>query len=329
MGESDYDRKMRQELSTFEQRVNVHDLPEIFYYWFNTHILPMCEAAGFTGVVDFFASELMASSARTGSARPRFLSLGAGNCDTEIAVAALMRQRGCQDFSIECVEINPAMLQRGKELAAERGLLDVLQFTQSDFNAWVAPADYDGVMANQALHHVTELERLFGQLKRCIGSKGRIAINDVIGRNGHQRWPESLAIVHRFWQERPHRARFNLLLQRHEELYENWDCSVEGFEGIRAQEILPLLLRDFHCEKFVAFGSAIDVFVDRAFGHHFDPANDVDRDFIDRVHRADEEGFAAGTLTPTHMFGVFTADVVAQPCFARGLEPAASIRLPS
>ena len=329
MGNADYQQKLQQELATYEQRIDIHDLPAIFHYWFHKHITPICEPAGISGIDEFFASHLLSSSTCTGTARPRFLSLGSGNCDTEVGVARLLRQRGCERFTIECLELNPAMLQRGKDMAAEHGVAEFMRFTEADFNSWVASTFYDGVMANQSLHHVTALEHLFDQVKWGLHRKARLVISDVIGRNGHLRWPESLAIVHRFWNELPKRNKFNLLLQRHEELYDNWDCSLEGFEGIRAQDILPLLLERFHCEKFVAFGSAIDVFVDRAFGHHFDPEREADRDFIDRVHRADEDGFADGTLTPTHMFGVFAAEEVAQPFFARGLTPAAAIRVVS
>jgi SAM-dependent methyltransferase len=321
-----YERKVRQELETYHDRTNIHDLPKIFHYWLDRHLKPLFEAAGIVGVEDFFASHLHRSAQRTGSAHPRFLSLGAGNCDTEVTVAALLRDRGCEGFVVECLELNPAMLERGRQLARERGVSEHMKFTEADFNRWTANAFYDGVMANQSLHHVTELEHLFEQVRWSLHTRAWFVISDIIGRNGHQRWPESLEIVQRFWQELPAPMRYNLLLQRHEERYDNWDCSAEGFEGIRAQDILPLLLRDFHCDKFVAFGSAIDIFVDRAFGHHFDPERAWDRDFIDRVHQADEAGFAAGTLTPTHMFGVFAREPVESTYIARGLGPVQSVR---
>ena len=80
----------------------------------------------------------------------------------------------------------------------------------------------------------------------------------MIGRNGHQLWPEALEIVHEFWRQLPERYRYNRALKRYEELYENWDCSLESFEGIRAQDILPLLLEYFHFQLFVGCGNVID-----------------------------------------------------------------------
>lgn len=185
---------------------------------------------------------------------------------------------------------------------------------------------YDGVMANQSLHHVTHLEHLFDQVKHGLHADGSFVISDMIGRNGHQRWPESLDIVNKFWKELPNSYKFNVLLNRFEKEYDNWDCSKEGFEGIRAQDVLPLLLQRFKCEKFVGFGSAIDIFVDRCFGHNFNPKSEWDQELIDRVHALDEDGLKSGKLTPTHMVAVFVKELKVTPFYFRGLEPALSIR---
>ena len=79
------------------------------------------------------------------------------------------------------------------------------------------------------------------------------------------------------------------------------DCSHEGFEGIRAQDILPLLIQDFYFETFVAFGNIVNVFVDRSFGPNFDLSAAADKDFIDEVSRIDEEMLEKGVVKPTQM----------------------------
>ncbi|MGH8035292.1 MAG: hypothetical protein ACREO9_08715, partial [Lysobacterales bacterium] len=78
----------------------------------------------------------------------------------------------------------------------------------------------------------------------------------------------------------------------------------EGFEGIRAQDVLRLLTQYFSFEFFLPYGNIIFPFVDRAFGHNFDAAGEWDRDFIDRVHAADEALILAGEITPTSMLAV-------------------------
>lgn len=322
----EYLQKIQQELSIYEKQVKVHDLPEIYHYWSNKFLAQIFQEAGVKSIEGFFVDNLLEAKKRTRSSPAHFVSIGSGNCDLEINIAKLLVSVGCQDFIFECVEINPVMLERGKVLARENGLSANMKFIEADFNSWRASKQYDAVMANQSLHHVTDLEYLYDQIKIGLQDKGSFVISDMVGRNGHQRWPESLEIVNRFWKEMPASYKFNALLKRHEEQYENWDCSKEGFEGIRAQDVLPLLVQRFECEKFIGFGSAIDIFVDRCFGHNFNPNSEWDRDFIERVHAEDEALLKNRKLTPTHMLAVFVKNLYVPPFFSRGLDPISSIR---
>jgi hypothetical protein len=185
------------------------------------------------------------------------------------------------------------------------------------------------VLANQSLHHVMNLEGLFAAVEAALTAQGRFVTSDMIGRNGHMRWPEAEAIVQAFWQELPPAYRRNVQLCRDEEHFLDWDCSVEGFEGIRAQDILPLLLARFDFELFVGYGNVIDPFIDRSFGPNFDAGADWDRDFIDRVHARDEAEMSAGRVTPTHMLAVLRRRPWAGTCAHRpGLSPERSVRRP-
>jgi hypothetical protein len=115
----------------------------------------------------------------------------------------------------------------------------------------------------------------------------------------------------------------------YEELFEDWDCSVEGFEGVRSQDILPLLECNFHFEVFLPFGNAIDPFVDRTFGPNFRAAAEWDRNFIDQVHVRDELEIGTGRIKPTHMLAVATLEPQEKPLlFGSSLTPAACIRDP-
>ena len=136
-------------------------------------------------------------------------------------------------------------------------------------------------MAHQSLHHVVALETLFEKTRMAIGDKGVFVVSDIIGRNGHMRWPEAMVEIDKIWAAMPDRYKYNHALKRFEATYENWDCSTEGFEGIRAQDILPLLQQYFSFEMFLGFGNLIDIFVDRAFGHNLDINSEEDKAFID------------------------------------------------
>ena len=54
-------------------------------------------------------------------------------------------------------------------------------------------------MANHSLHHVLALEHLFAQVSATLREDGVFVVNDMIGRNGHQRWPEALDLLQRIW----------------------------------------------------------------------------------------------------------------------------------
>lgn len=316
--EYSYSERLASEVEIFTGQEEVHDLPPIFHYWSHTYLLPMQQAMGFCGPDDFYVQHLQASARRSGSGAPRFLSVGSGNCETEVRVAALLRSAGLTDFRIDCLELNATMRERGQRIASEAGLGAVVIPVEADFNTWLAePGQYDGIMANQSLHHVLALEHLFGEIRKALAPGALFMTSDVIGRNGHQRWPEAMAVLNEFWQELPSSFRYNIQLRRQENRFLDWDCSVGNFEGIRSQDILPLLRQYFQFELFLAWGNIILPFIDRSFGWHFDPEREWDRDFIDRVHARDEAEIACGRIKPTQLYAVMAVEA-SGPCIQRG-----------
>ncbi len=182
---------------------------------------------------------------------------------------------------------------------------------KADFNNWKGRRQYAGVMANQSLHHVLNLESLFDAIKKSLHPRGYFVTSDMVGRNGHQRWPEALVgssavlagIAGRISLQRPAETATK-------RSYENWDCSVEALRrDTRTGDRAALLLKRFHFHLYIGFANVIDVFIDRSpTGHHFDAEGEWDRDFVDRVHALDEQALRSGTLTPTHMMAVMRGD---------------------
>lgn len=324
---TDYASRLEHERQVFANNTNVHDLPPIFHYWSHKFLRPMLAEFGLSSPTDMFA-QYFYKAAQGDSSTPAFLSIGAGNCENEIQVASMLRSRGLEDFTIECLEFNGDMLDRGATAAKDVGVDGHLVFSQDDFNRWKPLRTYQGIMASHSLHHVVNLEGLFESVAEALGPSGYFVISDMIGRNGHQRWPEAMDVIQRFWSELPPRYRYNLQLQRREEQYINWDCAQQGFEGIRAQDILPLLIDKFKFDIFIGFGNAILPFIDRGFGHHFRADGEWDCMFIDRVHAADELGFQTRTLTPCQMLAVTCVGANARNLFSRGISPAHAVRVP-
>lgn len=325
----EYKTKIKKELLTFNENINIHELPEIFHYWSNKYLRPMLEEYNISHPDDLFANYMFDSALSCNVDKPTFVSIGSGNCDTEVRVAKLLKEKGLKEFCIECIELNSNMLKRGYDLADQEGVLENMSFIKRDFNEWKSKREYVSVIANQSLHHVQSLEYLFSTIKKSLHKNGTFITSDMVGWNGHQRWPEALEIVHKFWRELPENYKYNHQLKRYEEVYENWDCSTESFEGIRAQDILPLLVKNFHFQLFIGFANVIDVFIDRGFGYNFDPYNKFDTDFIDKVHQFDEDCIRYGTIKPTHIMAVMKKHPVSRPYYSRGFSPEYCIREPS
>ena len=50
---------------------------------------------------------------------------------------------------------------------------------------------------------MSDLEELFTFVRRAIGPDGVFVISDMIGRNGHQRWPEAKRLAERLFSKLP------------------------------------------------------------------------------------------------------------------------------
>ncbi len=305
-----------------------NQLPEIYHYWSNTYLRPKLERIGFSHPDAMFCRYFELAYLANQSPHRHFLSLGTGNCKTEVMLARHLVERGLSDFVIECVDLNPTLLAEGVASAKEASVGDHIVTAEGDANKWTPSTTYAGILANSSLHHIENLEGLFEGIEESLAPTGTFVTSDTVGRNGHMRWPEALTVVHEFWRELPREYTYNHLLQRHESLYDNWDCSGEGFEGIRAQDILPLLLKHFDFDVFVPFANIVDPFIDRPFGPNFASSRKWDTEFIDRVHARDEAEIARGAVKPTH--------IVAAMCVGRpgtyvprdGLTPRFCVRSP-
>jgi SAM-dependent methyltransferase len=327
--ENTYDARMRKEIERFRHVQNVHELPEIFHVWSLAYVRTKMEAVfGVSTFNDFYTKYILRYAEENPGKIVEIASLGAGNSDMEVGLGKVLRERGFNAFRFRCLDLNPDMLARGREMAAAAGLGEHFFFEQVDAARWRPERPLAVVIAQHSLHHFVELEAIFANVKAAIGDSGYFLSNDMIGRNGHQHWPEALAKVHEIWRDMPDRYKYNHQLKRFEAMYENWDCSKEGFEGIRAQDILPLLVQTFHFEAFVAYGNIVNIFVDRGFGHNFDRDNPEDVAFIERIGALDERLVDEGAVKPCQMIAVMRAQRVAQPKYYRHWTPEYCVRKP-
>jgi 2-polyprenyl-3-methyl-5-hydroxy-6-metoxy-1,4-benzoquinol methylase len=321
-------------LQTLAERVvfrftaDVHHLPPIFHYWSNRYLRPRFEAFGFATPDAFFVAQLVSRIDKT--APLRILALGSGRADLELAVGAALRDAGVQDFQIHGVDLTLHAVKDARSKAIALGMAAHFVFTQADLNDWQTEAEYDVVIANHCLHHVVQLEALFAQVQKCLArGNGLFLVADMIGRNGHQLWPEALTEVRRFWAELPAAKRFDRATGKVEPSFVNYDCAQVGFEGVRAQDILPLLCQRFEFELFLPYGGIVIPLIERRTGWNFNAENTEDLAFVDRLEAREQALFRELTIKPSQMLALMRPHAL-QECvlLAPHLTPQACVRRP-
>ena len=321
-----YEEQVQQQIEQYRDTENMHELPPVFHVWSSGHVLPGLQ--GVFGVDNFnqFYAEALMAACPPGVAPPTFLSLGCGDGAVEIGVARCLRERGLGAFRFVCYDLSDILLDRFRA-ALPSDLASCFELVAGDLNAHVFATRFNAVMANHSLHHIVDLEGVYRTTFDCLADDGIFVTSDMIGRNGHMRWPEARVFVDFFWPFLTRRQRRNVLLRREENTFIDHDCSTEGFEGVRAQEVLPLILRQgFHPWKFFGFGGMVDVFVDRCFGPGFDVADPDDAFLARRISFLNEVLLDAGLVKPTMMLGWFTKAARPGGAHYRNRTAAAAVR---
>ena len=299
--EEEYDRKLRQQQEQYASGADIHALPGMFHYWSNRYVLPQIQGAfGANTITEIYAKPLVALSQR--HAHARFYSVGSGDCTEEIKIANYLLERGCSGFEIVGLEVAEGLIAEARAAIEREGLTGTVSTRFFDVNRSTIDGPVHAYLAQHSLHHIVELERLFDLIDQTLTDDGHFISCDMIGRNGHMRWPETLRLVEDVWATLPDVKKFHWQFKETHHDFVNWDCSTEGWEGIRAQDILPLLIERFSFAAFAATGGFIDPFVERGIGPNFDANNPLDRDFIDELATRNDALLDAGTIKPTMMF---------------------------
>lgn len=266
--------------------------------------------------IDLYAQAIKRGIENSGNIR--VVSIGSGDGMVEVQVAQRLEVLGVTDYEFHLLELSPIQNERAQKKVKDANLSGTVLTFETDLNTWAATTTYGAAMAHHSLHHVVELEHLFDQVKTALDDGGVFATFDIIGRNGHMRWPETYTVVNALWHSLPAEKQKHSVLKWSSEDYRDHDCSTQGFEGIRAQDILPELLKRFEFQTFYAWGGLTDVFVGRGYGPNFDPAEPADRRFIDLVDELNEALLENGTIKPTTLCAVMQKEKVAAPLIYRG-----------
>jgi len=294
-----YSERIKKELNTYKEITDVHDLPESHNYMISNFVTPiMKKTFGFSSFPEMIEKYVNQIKTAKDESKINILSLGSGNCDTEIDLALTSSIKA----NIFCYELNSDMLERGKRLALEKlGKDNKFNFVQCDINKLKLQQEMDIVIANHSLHHFVELEHIFSEVSNNMTEKSYFVINDMIGRNGHMFWNNTLEIINLIWNMLPKELKYCHQWKKYHFIREQWDFSKDSFEGIRSQDILPLLDKTFKFKDFAPFWAITNRFIDRGYGHNFNLDNQHHKAILDMLGAYDDYFLSNKLLKPTQM----------------------------
>lgn len=232
----------------------------------------------------------------------RIASLCCGSGRTE-----RMLIRGIEDrISITMIDINQGLLDQASELLSEVSHVDTIC---SDVNEFDLPEnEYDVVMCVSALHHVIELESLVDEVANGLVVNGEFwSIAEYVGRTGARLWPESYDAADAIFSELPEKFRENHAAGEKviDDHLRNVNCALNTFEGVRSEDIMPILESRLKAEQVDRWSTIIWRVLGPAYVPNYDVEKVVDRALVEFIAHRDVEFQKSGTLLPVAMKGIF------------------------
>lgn len=269
-----------------EGGVHAHD--SWGHYW--QRIGSRLAAAGFGDLATFLEHR------NRGLDRPlRILSLGSGYCGHELQLAENLDA----DHRLTCTDINPALFKKAREVAEQKRLR--IDFEEADLNFMtVDPGAYDLIFAHASLHHVINLEHLFDQIAAGLAPhSGVFHLVEVVGKNRKLIWDENEAFANRMLDALPEEVTRGVRLRVEE-------AAAEGMEGVRQEDILPLLRERFEPLFECAHGAFMRfICTDSRLGKLLDPGDLQLRSYLDLLIDIDESTVRNRLLRPLEIWGVY------------------------
>ena len=236
---------------------------------------------------------------------PRLLSLGSGPGGMEISYA-----QTTPHAEIVCMDLNPEVLDLGRERAGQLGLK--MEFIPTDLNVVELPEnEFDIVYCAASLHHIIELERLAEQIRKTLKADGDLVVIDVIPPSGYLMWPETREVVQAIFKTLPQRFRVNhtgySVPRVDEEIWEA-DTSQYGMECVRSGDIVGVLGSAFPIKAFVPYFSISRRLLDSMYGPNYDLADPLSNATFNWIWEMDRYYIESNMLLPETFFGIYGND---------------------
>ncbi|MGC1205605.1 MAG: class I SAM-dependent methyltransferase [Flavobacteriaceae bacterium] len=203
----------------------------------------------------------------------KMLSLGSGNCSSELKFASY---KNFED--ILCVDISNVRLQEAKKIAEHKKLTNI-NFSVSNANTYTFPKNhFDIIYFRASLHHFKNVDHLVGKLiKDALKPNGFLIIDEYVGPNRLQFSKNQITAINKAITLIPKKYRKRYKLN----LYKN-KISGSGLlrmkiadpsECIDSENILPSIHNNFETIYEANYGGNILAAALKDIAHHFREIN--------------------------------------------------------
>jgi len=238
----------------------------------------------------------------------KILGLGSGACGNELNGIAPILLKNKTKMELFCLDINKSALNQASKEAKKRNINfhAILQ----DINKVSLPANkFDIIIAYAALHHFLKLDHISQEINKSLKKDGIFVTVDIPTRKGYLMWPETCKIINNIWKTLP--DKFKIDHTKNDKpcfapFYENIDYSLNSFECINSEAILPSLRTHLKELIFIPAFSISRRFFDTKFGPNYDLRRTLDRSIFNYITLLDDYYLSKNILKPETFFGVYS-----------------------
>ena len=186
----------------------------------------------------------------------RLLVLGCGSGWLERALA---QKAGIGE--ITACDLARDRVQAAEQTARQEGL-GRIRYQVCNLEAETLPeGPFDAIFANDVLHHITDLEGIYGRIHEALTPEGKLLFNEYVGPNRFQYSDARMELINRYFRLIPDHLRFNpywggLFWSRFRTDPAKLIAD-DPTEAVRSEDVLPLARKFFEVEAEYPYGGGL------------------------------------------------------------------------
>lgn len=216
---------------------------------------------------------------------------------------------------LDGVDISPRRIAEARRLAESAGMTATAVFTAADIrHATIAPAAYDLIIFDDALHHIAPLRPFLQNVHRWLAPGGLLVLNEFVGPSRFQWTDRQIDLSNALLRGFPPRLATRRDGTPRPPVHRPGTLAMRLYDPSEAAEsaaILPLVHELFEVVEEKPYGGALLHLVFKDLAHHFMHPDDEARLVLQRCIDAETAGMQDGTLASDFAF------IVARPRTAR------------